>query len=312
MKKQQDVLVLFSFKSHRRGYIEMLFERLRRASEKYSLTLFRGSLSDMHLTVTDNTLSITESMTGRDLLSFGLIYFELWYKAPEVALAAALYARRHGIPFFSEELENGLPLTKVGELAVLADNDVPLPNSFASSRAETLKVFKNKAPIPYPLIVKAADGYGGNNNFLVTDYAMLKEVLDAHKDLRFVVQEFIPNDCDYRCIVLGGKIALVLKRTRDQGSGSHLNNTSKGGEGKVVPLETLPIQARVAVVKAAKLLRRNEFAGVDLMINSKTGQPYILEVNQTPQIEIGAAVDQKMDAVLSYMETRLSQGGRRV
>jgi len=310
MKKSQDVLVLFSYKSHKRRYIEMLFERLHAASEKYSLNLFRGSLSDIHLTVTDNTLNLKESLTGKDLVSFGLIYFELWYKAPEVALAAALYARRHNIPFFSEELEHALPLTKVGELAVLADNDVPLPNSFASSRAETLKVFKNKAPIAYPLVVKAADGYGGNNNFLVTDYAMLREVLNAHKDLRFVVQEFVPNDCDYRCLVLGGKIALVLKRTRSKGSGSHLNNTSKGGEGEVVPLESLPVQARTAVLKAAELLRRNEFAGVDLMINSETGQPYILEVNQTPQIEIGAAVDRKMDALLSYMNSRMNQGER--
>jgi glutathione synthase/RimK-type ligase-like ATP-grasp enzyme len=312
MKKSQDVLVLFSYKSHKRGYIEMLFERLRDASQKYSLSLSRGSLSDAHIIVKDNVLSMTESMTGRDLASFGLIYFELWYKAPEVALAAALYARRHNVPFFSEELEHAIPLTKVGELAVLSDNGVPLPNSFASSRAETLKVFKDQAPLEYPLIVKAADGYGGNNNFLISDYAALKEVLNSHKDLRFVIQEFIPNDCDYRCLILGGKIALVLKRTRDQNSDSHLNNTSQGGEGEVVPIESLSTQAQTAVLKAAKLLRRNEFAGVDLMINSETGQPYILEVNQTPQIEIGAQVDQKMDALLSYMNTRITKGERHV
>ncbi len=306
MSKTNDVLVLFSYKSHKRGYIEMLFDRLKNAAQDRPLQLFRGSLNDLHIQVRSNTLSIHETLTDRDLATFDVVYFELWYKAQQQALAAATYAKRRKISFFSEELAALPAMTKVGEIALLADQNIPIPDSFVSSRRELLKVFKGKdTPIPYPLIVKAADGYGGKTNFLVHTYKDLKSILDEHKKLQFIVQAFIPNDCDYRCLVFGGKVKLVLKRSRDMDGSSHLNNTSQGATGEVVPLERISPQAITDVEKAAAALNRSSFAGVDLLINSETGQHYILEVNQTPQVEIGAEVDKKMAALLNYIEERV-------
>ncbi|RYF28882.1 MAG: hypothetical protein EOO17_03525, partial [Chloroflexi bacterium] len=138
---------------------------------------------------------------------------------------------------------------------------------------------------------------------LVHTYQELKEILNSHKGVQFVVQGFIPNDRDYRCLVFGGKVKLVLQRSRDTESKSHLNNTSQGAAGEIISLENLPAQAIADVESAALALNRSSFAGVDLLINSETGQHYILEVNQTPQVEIGAAVDQKMSALLDHMES---------
>jgi len=299
----KDVLVLFSFRSHKYGYIEMLFDRLaKRSNDRHALNLHRGALKDLQITIKGSRLSIIESLTGRDLTDFDAVYFELWYKAQQQALVASRYLERHAIPYMSKELRTIMPLTKVGELGVLADNNVPLPHTFISSQRQTKKLFKKNPPIKYPLIVKAADGYGGKNNYLIHDYETLKLTLDANKDLDFVIQEFIPNECDYRCIVLGGKISLVLKRSRDQTNISHLNNTSAGAIGEVVELGTLSNEAQQAVLNAAKAIDRDQFAGVDLMIHQHTKKPYILEVNQTPQIEIGAEVDKKMDILLNYLQ----------
>ena len=177
-----------------------------------------------------------------------------------------------------------------------------MPDTFISSCRQIKKVFRKNPPFLYPLIVKAADGYGGKNNFLVDSYQDLLKILDSHKKTQFLIQEYIPNDHDYRCLVFGGEIKFVLKRSRDTTSDSHLNNTSAGGKGEMVTLDTLSISAQEAVLAAAKALNRDSFAGVDLMIHKETGQPYILEVNQTPQIEIGAEIEHKMDALLNYME----------
>ena len=300
---KKDTLVFFSYRSHKHGYIEMLFDRLVEVARlrHADLSLYRGSLNDLHIQITGNKLAITESLTGRDIDSFDLVYFELWYKAQQEALASARLLERKNIPYFSKEIHEILPMTKVGELAVLADNHISIPDTFTSSRRETKKVFKKRPPLQFPIIVKAADGYGGKNNYLVRDYAKLVEVLDANKQLKFVIQEFIPNDRDYRCLVIGGEISLVLMRSRDKQKDTHLNNTSAGAVGEVVPVSVLPQEAIDMVLKAAKVLNRSEFAGVDLMLNSETGKPYILEVNQTPQIEIGAEVDKKMDALLNYI-----------
>jgi glutathione synthase/RimK-type ligase-like ATP-grasp enzyme len=303
---KKEVLVFFSYRSHRRGYIEMLFDRLSTAAARATnLQLYRGSLSDLRIIIKDSSMSVVESLTGRDLSTFDLVYFELWYKAQQQALAAARFLDRNGVPYFSKELYNILPITKVGELSVLADQAIPLPNTFISSARETKRVFKKNPPINFPLIVKAADGYGGKNNYLVHSYKDLVAILNDNRGVQFVIQEFIPNNCDYRCLVLGGKIAIVLKRSRNMDGETHLNNTSAGAVGEVVPLNTLPIDAQDAVLKAAKVLNRFEFAGVDLMLHLETNQPYILEVNQTPQIEIGAEIDKKITAMLKYMQSRI-------
>lgn len=298
-------LVLFSHKNHAKGYIEMLFKRLSERAQRHGLTLVRGALKELHITIVDNKLSVWEALSESRLDSFQDVYFELWYKAPQQALAAATYLSRKNKPFFSKELLRTIPDTKVGELAVLADDDIPLADTFTSSNKQIKKVFAKKStcPFEYPFILKDAMAYGGNNNFLIKSYAELKEILAAHQGVTFICQEFIQNDRDYRCIVLGGKVRLVVQRSRGRDD-THLNNTSKGAEGLCVPIESLPAQAVKDVEKATIRLNRSEFAGVDLLIDKNTGKHYILEVNQTPQIEIGAEVDVKMDALLSYMKER--------
>jgi glutathione synthase/RimK-type ligase-like ATP-grasp enzyme len=299
MKK---VLVLFSYRNHKQGYIESLFSKLSAAAQGSNIELHRGSLKDLRITIKNNKLKIVESMTKKNIADFDLVYFELWYKSQQQALAAALYLKAKNVPFFSEELLSILPISKIGELARLADNGVPLPDTYMSSNREIKKAFKKSVPpMDFPLIVKSADGYGGKNNFLVSNYTQLIKVLDEHKDLQFVIQEFVPNDCDYRCLIFGGEIKLVLKRTRKSNAKTHLNNTSAGAEGELVPVNALSENAQNAVLRAASVMGRSQFSGVDLMLHKETQQPYILEVNQTPQIEIGAEVDQKMKALLEYM-----------
>lgn len=296
----KEVLVLFSFRSHKNGYIEMLFDKLSVAAEKKDLKLYRGSLKDLIITIKDNKMEIIESLTGRSLSSFDVVYFESWYKAMEQALAAALYLERRKKPYLCKELLGIMPVTKVGEIAKMADGDVPLPQTFMSSNREVLRAFKTNPPLSYPLIVKDVEGFGGNNNYLVADYQKLEEILNSNKHMLFVVQEFIPNDRDYRCLVFGGEIKIVLERKRSDGAG-HLNNTSQGAEGKVVPISTLSESSISSVLRAAQILGRDQFSGADLMFNKDSGDHYILEVNQTPQIEIGAEVETKTSALLGYI-----------
>lgn len=287
----------------------MLFTRLQGAAQDRPFQLERGSLKDLHVYVIDNKLQITESLTGKDLKHFNLVYFELWAKATQQALAAAIYCNRHSIAFFSSETLHTTVTSKVGELVKMAENGIPLPATVLTSNRELKILFKTNPPINFPLVIKASSGYGGKDNYLVADLESLNTVLENNSKLEFIVQEFIPNDCDYRCIVVGNEIRLVLKRSRPNSSLSHLNNTSQGGIGELVALDSISKAGQQAVLKAARVLGRQEFAGVDLLFHAKTNQPYILEVNQAPQIEIGAAVDAKMATLLDYISARIDSGG---
>jgi glutathione synthase/RimK-type ligase-like ATP-grasp enzyme len=304
-------LVLFSYKSHKRRYIERLFEQLStHAIEKHGVALERSALKELHIAVNNSSLIVYDPLTQKHLDDFAAVYFELWYKCPEQALAAALFCSRTQTPFFSRELQAIASRTKVGEISFLADNSVPLPATFSSSHTQIKKYFKRNNTskmFGYPFVLKAADSYGGKANFLIKCRQELIDTLNSYPEITFVAQEYIPNDCDYRFLIFGGDIALVIKRAR-QNTATHLNNTSAGATGTLVSKDKFKPQIIRDVIKAAKILNRDSFAGVDLIIDTNTQKHYILEVNKTPQIEIGAEVEAKMDALIKYM---IQLGGHR-
>lgn len=298
-KKQKNVLVLYSFATHKTGYYDLLFSRLASKAQASGLVLSRGSLKDLIFRYQNGTMTVAETLTGRDIASFDAVYFELWYKAPEQALAAAHYLTTKNIPFLSEEIASFVPATKLGEMARLVENNLPYPQTISSSVHQlSCLIREDKLALTYPFVLKEASAYGGKMNFLVKTPEEALYLLDEHKQCIFLVQEFLSNSHDFRVIVLGGKARLVLKRSRLD-TRKHINNTSAGGEGVLIPLEKVPAKLITLAEKAAFALGRSSYAGVDILERNDTGEYVVLEVNQTPQIEIGAEIDAKMSAMLA-------------
>ena len=309
MTQSKDVLVFFSFKSHKTGYYNTLFNPLKDVESEYGLTLHQGSLKDLYIEVIENTLYVTESMTGRRLDDFDFVRFELWLKSPQQALAAATYLDRNNIPFTGHEALNVLCTTKIGELVRMSDGSVPLPRTFMSSYAGTLERFKSSdIPFNYPFIAKAADAFGGKMNYLVHSYEELKAALSEHKDQFFVLQEFIPNTFDYRVLIMDNAIQFVLKRSRSD-TKSHLNNTSAGAEGVFVPIDELTPEMQKDALRAAELTLRSDFAGVDIIVNSETGAHAILEVNEAPAIQTGENPPLKIKALMTHIQEMVNKKG---
>ncbi|QQS18807.1 hypothetical protein IPL68_01950 [Candidatus Saccharibacteria bacterium] len=114
---------------------------------------------------------------------------------------------------------------------------------------------------------------GGNLNYLVNDLHELQEIFEqpSDKPLNFIVQDYIPNDGDFRILAMGDMVRLVIHRQAQ--NGSHLNNTSQGGSAAVVPVESLPESVRDASLRMARLLKR-EVTGVDMIRHNETGEYY--------------------------------------
>ena len=302
MTNTKDVLVFFSFKKHKTGYYNTLFGPLKAVEDDYNLRLHQGSLKDLYIEIIDNKLLVTESMTGKRLEDFDFVRFELWLKSPQQALAAATYMDRHNIPFTGHEALNVLCTTKIGELVRMSDSDVPLPRTFMSSNEGILTRFKQAdLPFDYPFIAKAADAFGGAMNYLVKNYAELKQALADNKGQFFVLQEFIPNNFDYRVLIMDNEIQFVMKRARKGGEG-HLNNTSAGAEGEFVSIDELTADMQRDALAAAALTLRSDFAGVDLIINSETGAHSVLEVNEAPAIQTGENPPLKIKALMTHIQ----------
>lgn len=131
--------------------------------------------------------------------------------------------------------------------------------------------------IALPVIAKPNDGSRGENISLIRTKEDVKG-LEAIAD--FVFQEFIPNDCDWRVIVVGGSAVGVLRRQAQDGH--YLNNVSQGAKAVVETDPATLISLRKIAVKAASVFELS-FCGVDIIRNLETGKYSILEVNTAPQ-----------------------------
>lgn len=279
-----------------------LFGMLSTAIRSFGADSTKVGLLDMAVWVVDNRLKVIDLANDKDLSHYDTLYMANWRKGPEFALAASQYMIRQGKRVVTSELSRYLPMSKLGELVYMSDKDIPLPRSLIMRTKHWKKAIRGKQdpPFSYPFILKSIEGSMGANNFLIKNRKQLRELLAVSDEVLFVAQEFVPNDRDYRLIVMGGEVKIVIMRKR-LNDDTHLNNTSAGAEGTFLELDSVdPAMIKLAV-SAAEAVGRTEFAGVDIIKDSENGSLYVLEVNKSPQIETGSNIEKKINAMAEYL-----------
>lgn len=129
--------------------------------------------------------------------------------------------------------------------------------------------------ISFPAVVKKT-GSKGKQVWKVNDKAELEKYLFQDKDLG-LIQEYVPNDHDFRVFVMDNEVLLTIKRSSADG---FYNNVSQGGSAERVDITE---EEKAICIKAAEIARLR-LAGVD-MVRTPKG-PLIFEVNKTPQLDI--------------------------
>ena len=306
-QNKKQILVLFSYDvypSGQRAFIghgDLLNEKNTHPEIEY----VKSELDNLIFMFVDGKLSVTDHRTGKDIADFEDVFFQKWFALPQHALAAARYLSHRGRPFVSSEILQQNAFTKLTEMIELAIACVSYPDSLCASPTNFLELAESgKLPFEYPFIIKDIGGSGGSDNHLVEDQAQLEAILaNAPVSRSYIAQEFIPNEFDYRITVMGGEIAYVLKRSR-QGD-SHRNNTTQGGAAIFMEPNELPAEVRAEALKAANVLGRNDFAGVDMIVNDD-GQ-WVLEVNKSPEIQLGVGTERKRELLTDYFYKRYQQ-----
>ncbi|MFA6184539.1 MAG: hypothetical protein WCT51_04255 [Candidatus Shapirobacteria bacterium] len=139
----------------------------------------------------------------------------------------------------------------------------------------------------FPVIIKGSGGDRGTRVFKTDNLEQLEKLVrdlrksEIDEGRRYMLQEFIPNDGDFRVLVLGEKVLGVMKRS-SQNKDEFKNNYSAGGK---VELAELSEEIKQLAVKAAKVCGL-AVAGVDVAFrNNDLSQPIIWEVNKGPQFK---------------------------
>ncbi len=277
------------------------FERLKEEGVKRG-HIVEGCLASDLIIVTSKD-SFTPKIKDKDITSYDLIYMIVgrrlweWY-------TAALYLNKNS-------------KTKIVNKKAID----PTYNFYLSPAVDYLRQFENALPFPksavifsensvdsivnefnFPVILKTSQGHRGEGVNKIDNAEDLKKIVEVitAKAKSCVVREFIPNDGDVRIFCVGYKAIGAMKRTPKEGE--FRSNISQGGSGAVFDLESNP-KIRDLAEKAAKVMQ-TEIAGVDIILNNVTGEPYILEVNPGPQLD-GLETYTKVNAageIIKYFE----------
>ncbi len=249
----------------------------------------------------DTKLSITTG-DNVDLSNFDAIFQFGWFKTKlleDTALSVARYAEYYGIPHANQEALYTRSRTKISQYVIAGLAGIQTIPFIVTNNSDAVANWASNHT--FPLIVKAVAASRGNHNYLAKSPEEIKQIIADNTDQQFVVQTFIENDGDYRLIILDGTVKLAIHRKGEEGS--HLNNTSKGGSGVVVPVEDL---SKVMVDEAVTISRelRREVGGVDMVVDKRDGKHYFLEANNMPQLSTGSNVPAKLSVLNDYLVSK--------
>jgi glutathione synthase/RimK-type ligase-like ATP-grasp enzyme len=239
--------------------------------------------------------------TGEDIASFDVVHFKTTVER-DVTAAMARYLQTRGVKVIDEAVAHFPDCSKLYQYVILTDNEVAIPDSLfvmPSRLPQAFRMFADAFGLPF--ILKGIHASRGEDNYLIrgeAEYTVACEEI-AQRVVYVVAQAMVSNSGDYRILVMGRRISLVIHRSRTS-QATHLNNTSKGGAATLIPVLELPAAVQTSVLMAAKVMGRG-IAGVDMIQDVATKMWYCLEVNAGPQIATGAFVSDKQRAFAQFI-----------
>jgi RimK family alpha-L-glutamate ligase len=186
-----------------------------------------------------------------------------------------------------------VPKTIYGSLWYLYEVMATSQSVFAYAHTNAFRVaaaLPKNTPARYfsfPVIIKGSGGDRGTRVFKADNLEEMGKLVknlrksETEEGKRYMLQEYIPNQGDYRVLVLGKKVLGVMKRS-SQSKEEFRNNYSAGGK---VEVANLPEEIGRLAVRAAEVCGLM-VAGVDVAFRDNDfKQPVIWEVNKGPQFK---------------------------
>lgn len=245
-------------------------------------------LDEIGFVISNDQVSSLNMNDGTDLKDYDLVFFR-GKLAPSINVAASVaqYLDDHHVPHLNTAYAKRRAVGKVAQMFQMAALDLPIAKTVSTNARHLPALIAQQ--LTYPVIVKDVQGAHGSNNYLVASEEELVKILADQPEVTFMAQEFITNDGDYRVLLVGDHAAIIHRKGQD---GSHLNNTSTGGQATLINLDEFP----AAILEQSRQFATYcgyEIAGVDAIIDKNTGKHYFLEINSQPQLASGAFIDTK-------------------
>ncbi|MDD5489082.1 MAG: ATP-grasp domain-containing protein [Candidatus Moranbacteria bacterium] len=184
------------------------------------------------------------------------------------------FSNKHGFFLLNKNFLSGYQkLDKLSQQFFLAENDLPgIPSCYFFNKKNI-----GKLKVEYPTVAKIADGSLGAQVYKINKKKELYSFLrDRHHDGEFFLfQKYLEISEDYRVLVIGNKVAGVMKRSPKKGEWR--TNFSLGGTVSRAEKNKEMVDLALRVAQKMKL----DYVGVDILRHKN--KLYIIEINPFAQ-----------------------------
>ncbi|MDD4135971.1 MAG: hypothetical protein PHN66_02800 [Candidatus Shapirobacteria bacterium] len=303
MNKQTKIAVFFG------GKISQHLVLVKRAAKKLGVSLDLVSYNRVCFDTEKREILIRPNLSGETKIQqfndykkvddYDVLFFRTTGKHWEEVDLIINSIKRDDVVIVDPLIKDGKPsmACKAWQMLALKKAGIEVPKTVYGSLWFLYEMMKNppslrdtsldREAFNFPIIIKGSGGDRGTRVFKADN---LEELENLVRDLRkseteggkrYMLQEFIPNDGDFRVLVLGEKVLGVMKRS-SQSEDEFKNNYSAGGK---VEVADLPEEIKQLAIKAANVCGL-AVAGVDVAFRDNDfKKPVIWEVNKGPQFK---------------------------
>ncbi len=282
---------------------------VRKAAEKLGVELDLVSYNR----VSFDTESGKVGLNTRDIDEYGVLFFRTTGKHRE-SVDLIIDAARGNIEKGKTVVVDPILLKgrtsstlKAYQMLVLSRAGIEVPKSIYGSLFYLRDSVEGN--FCFPVIIKGSGGNRGERVYKADDKKQLENLVmelrtsEVSEGKRYLLQEYIENDGDYRVLVLGDEVLGAMKRS-SVSKDEFRNNFSTGGKVEVAKISE---NVKRVAVKAAKVCDI-WVAGVDVVLrDGDVSRPVIWEVNKGPQVtgfmkSTGIDVPEKMVKFLASIK----------
>ncbi len=281
------------------------------SSAQKTLTLLSQKLSEQN---TEHTIAFLEDtcivlqkgicrlyVRGKAPKNLSTLYFRRVAAWRDFAYVISQYAQKNNIGIL-DQFRSYVPFpTKMVQYSIFAQNNIPFPKTVIAGMWSDTHLYRASEELGFPLIAKQLNTSQGKGVSLIKvrdDLHGFFQKIPRDSQKNIILQEFIQNTIEYRILVLGGSAAVAETKKRQKGE--FRNNVSLGATETFLPLAEVP-QKILRLAENTATALAIDIAGVDILIDAKDDQPYVLEVNSAPQFTLDEKNSPELTALTSYL-----------
>jgi RimK family alpha-L-glutamate ligase len=281
---------------------------LRRLAQKLSSSLKRGGvdfdfarLEDVELFLENKGAKIF--IKGKPLENWQAIYLRRVGTHTEMAFILANLSNKKRIGFIDSFHSQNNGMSKILQMFLFATNNIPVPKTYYVIAYSKKYLQRAASFLNFPIIIKTCNTSHGMGVFLAKNKKELEEKLiqlvKTASGEKIFLQEFIPNDFEFRILVVGNKIGAAEKKIRVR-KNEFRNNVSLGAKEEFVKISSINKSILKTALRASKIANI-QVSGVDI-VEDANNRIVVFEANSCPEFTLDEKTSPELNALANYLK----------